>query len=111
MDRGSGRFCATCTAPIESAHRALAESIRYIRDTPLVRWVFAALAVVMLASAVKAPLEPLFILRTLGRRPDALGLVGGAWGVGMVLGSLAAPSHKPYRARATRPRRTADRPD
>jgi MFS family permease len=80
------------TAPVERAHRALGESIRYIRDTPLVRWVFAALAVVMLASAVKAPLEPLFILRTLGRRPDALGLVGGAWGVGMVLGSLAAPA-------------------
>jgi MFS family permease len=46
----------------------------------------------MVASAIKTPLEPLFILRTLGRRPEMLGLVGGAWGVGMVLGSLAAPA-------------------
>jgi MFS family permease len=46
----------------------------------------------MLASAIKTPLEPLFILRTLGRRPEALGLVGGAWGLGMVLGSLGAPA-------------------
>lgn len=79
-------------ARAESPLRALAESLRYIRTTPLVRGIFAALAVIMLASAIKTPLEPLFILRTLGRRPEALGLVGGAWGVGMVLGSLAAPA-------------------
>jgi predicted MFS family arabinose efflux permease len=79
-------------AQAESPLRALAESIRYIRTTPLVRGIFAALAVIMLASAIKTPLEPLFILRTLGRRPEALGLVGGAWGLGMVLGSLAAPA-------------------
>lgn len=79
-------------ARAESPVRALAESIRYIGTTPLVRGIFAALAVIMLASAIKTPLEPLFILRTLGRRPEALGLVGGAWGVGMVLGSLAAPA-------------------
>jgi MFS family permease len=72
--------------------RALAVGFRYIAATPLVRGIFAALGLIMLASAIKTPLEPLFILRTLGRRPEILGLVGGAWGVGMVLGSLAAPA-------------------
>ncbi len=75
-----------------SPGRTLVEGFRYVWDSPLVRWVFAALAVVMLASAIKTPLEPLFILRTLGHKPQALGVVGGAWGVGMVLGSLAAPA-------------------
>jgi len=72
--------------------RALAEGVRYIAATPLVRGVFVGLGLIMLASAFKTPLEPLFILRTLGRKPEALGLVGGAWGVGMVLGPLAAPA-------------------
>ena len=79
-------------ARAESAARTLVEGIRYVFATPLVRWLFAALGLVMLASAIKTPLEPLFILRTLGHRPQALGVVGGAWGVGMVLGSLAAPA-------------------
>jgi MFS family permease len=76
----------------ESVPRALAEGMRYIAATPLVRGIFLALGLIMLASALKAPLEPLFILRTLGLRADALGVVGGAWGVGMVLGSVAAPA-------------------
>jgi predicted MFS family arabinose efflux permease len=71
---------------------ALAEGIRYIAATPLLRGVFIALGMIMLASAIKTPLEPLFILRTLGRKPEMLGLVGGAWGIGMVLGSLSAPA-------------------
>jgi MFS family permease len=78
--------------PTESAVQALRDGYRYIVATPLVRGIFVALGLIMLASALKAPMEPLFILRTLGLRPDALGVVGGAWGVGMVLGSLAAPA-------------------
>jgi MFS family permease len=76
----------------EPVGRALLDGFRYIAASPLVRSVFAALALVMLASAIKTPLEPLFILRTLGHKPQALGVVGGAWGVGMVIGSLAAPA-------------------
>jgi MFS family permease len=41
---------------------------------------------------VRSPLEPLFVLDTLGLRPQALGLLGGAWGLGMVLGAAAAPA-------------------
>jgi MFS family permease len=72
--------------------KALRDGVRYVVDTPWVRGIFIVLAVVMLASAVKSPLEPLFVLRTLARRPRALGLVGAAWGIGMVLGSLSAPT-------------------
>jgi MFS transporter, DHA3 family, macrolide efflux protein len=71
---------------------ALRDGVRYVAETPLVRGIFIVLAIVMLASAVKSPLEPLFVLRTLAERPRALGLVGAAWGIGMVLGSLSAPT-------------------
>jgi MFS family permease len=77
---------------LESPGRALRDGFRYIAGSHLVRAIFVALAMVMLASAIRTPLEPLFILRTLGNRPQALGIVGGAWGLGMVLGSLAAPA-------------------
>jgi MFS family permease len=72
--------------------QALRAGMQYVVRTPLVRWVFVALGLIMLASAIKTPLEPLFILRTLGNEPQALGVVGGVWGVGMVLGSLGAPA-------------------
>lgn len=71
---------------------ALREGVRYMAGTPLVRNVLLVLGVLMIAAALKSPLEPLFILRTLGRRPDALGVVGGAWGTGMVIGSLCTPN-------------------
>ena len=72
--------------------KALGDGVRYVARTAWLRGVFIVLAMVMIASAVKSPLEPLFVLRTLAKRPKALGLVGAAWGVGMVVGSLHAPS-------------------
>jgi MFS family permease len=45
----------------------------------------------MVAAAVRTPLEPLFILKTLTESPAALGLATGAWGLGMVIGSGLAP--------------------
>jgi MFS family permease len=72
--------------------QALAEGFRYSIGTPLVRGVMAVIGVVMVAAAVRTPLEPLFILQTLAERPAALGLAAGAWGVGMVLGSGISPS-------------------
>ena len=70
----------------------LVEGLRYSVGTPLVRGVMVVIGVVMVAAAVRTPLEPLFILRTLAERPAALGLAAGAWGVGMVLGSGIAPT-------------------
>jgi MFS family permease len=78
--------------PSASPVEALTQGLRYIKSTPLVRGVLMVLGMIMLAAAIKTPLEPLFVLRGLGRPVQALGLVGGAWGVGMVLGSLLAPS-------------------
>ena len=76
----------------DAVRQAIAEGFRYSVGTPLVRGVMIVIGVVMVAAAVRTPLEPLFILRTLGEQPAALGLAAGAWGVGMVLGSGIAPT-------------------
>jgi sugar phosphate permease len=44
----------------------------------------------MLGAALRAPLEPLVVLHTLEAPPEALGLVGAAWGIGMLIGSAVA---------------------
>lgn len=69
----------------------LFDGLRYVAKTPLTRWIMIVTAIVMFAAAVKAPLEPLFVLRELHGSPGMLGLVGGVWGIGMVAGSLSAP--------------------
>ncbi len=71
--------------------RDLIVGLRYSWRTPFVRGVFIVTGLVMFGSAMRSPLEPLFVLRGLGGDPEALGLVGGAWGLGMLAGSLAAP--------------------
>jgi MFS family permease len=70
----------------------LVEGARYSVTTPLVRGVLLVTGLVMLGASIRTPLEPLFILDTLGGRASALGLAGGAWGLGMILGSVAAPA-------------------
>ena len=72
-------------------HRALVEGFRYTLSTPLARGVMVVIGLVMVAAAIRTPLEPLFIVRTLAERPAALGLAAGAWGLGMVIGSGVAP--------------------
>lgn len=75
-----------------STRRALVDGIRYAVGKPLVRWALLIIGLVMFAASVRSPLEPLFVVQTLGLRPEALGLIGGVWGLGMVLGSVAAPA-------------------
>jgi MFS family permease len=75
-----------------SAWSDLKEGIRYSLKTPLVRWIFLVTGVVMIGAAIKAPLEPLFVLKTLHQPAGSLGLIGGAWGLGMLFGSASAPS-------------------
>jgi MFS family permease len=75
-----------------SAWTDLKEGIGYSLRTPLVRSIFLVTGVVMIGAAIKAPLEPLFILQTLHQPASSLGLVGGAWGLGMLFGSASAPS-------------------
>jgi hypothetical protein len=72
--------------------RDLLHGIRYSAHHRLVRGVLIVTGLVMFGAALKSSVEPLFILDELGRGPTALGLVGAAWGVGMVLGSVAAPT-------------------
>jgi MFS family permease len=72
--------------------RALREGLAHAMRTPLVRRVVLVMSLVMLATAIRAPLEPLLVLDELGGSPATLGLLGGCWGLGMVLGSLWAPS-------------------
>jgi predicted MFS family arabinose efflux permease len=69
----------------------LLDGLRYVLRTRLVRWIMIVTAIVMFAAAIKAPLEPLFVLRELKGSPEMLGLLGGFWGIGMVAGSLCAP--------------------
>ncbi|HVF74630.1 MAG TPA: MFS transporter [Acidimicrobiales bacterium] len=69
----------------------LREGFRYMGTTPIVRAVIVVMGIVMLAAAVKSPIEPLFVLRVLHARPEMLGFIGGAWGIGMVVGSVLAP--------------------
>ena len=45
----------------------------------------------MLVASIKAPLEPIFILRAIGGNPQDLGFAEAAWGLGMLLGAVAAP--------------------
>jgi MFS family permease len=78
--------------PGSSPWRELVEGVRYSFGNRLVRGVLAITGLVMMGASIKAPLEPLFVLKTLGQVPASLGLVGGAWGLGMMLGSLAAPA-------------------
>src|SRR5436305_4265633 len=74
-----------------SALKDLREGARYAMNTPLVRDLLIVIGLVLVAAASRAPLESLFILNTLNLGPEALGLVLGCWGLGMLLGSLAAP--------------------
>lgn len=76
----------------ESPVRALRDGIQYALVTPLVRGAFIVIAFTMIGSSLRTPLEPLFVMDTLGLKSQALGLVGGAWGLGMLLGSISAPA-------------------
>ena len=72
--------------------RALAEGVRYGVGSPLVRVAIVVIGLVMFASTIRTPLEPIFVVDLLGGGPASLGMIGGAWGLGMVLGSVAAPA-------------------
>jgi MFS family permease len=72
--------------------RDLREGMLHIARSPLTRSLLLVLGLVMLAAAFKAPLEPMFVLETLAERPEALGLVGAAWGLGMLVGAVLTPA-------------------
>jgi len=80
--------------PSEGRHMLadLAEGIRYVVGARLVRGVLVVVSTIMLAAALKAPVEPLLAFEELRAGAGGLGLMTGAWGIGMVAGALAAPA-------------------
>ncbi|MDQ3757462.1 MAG: MFS transporter, partial [Actinomycetota bacterium] len=75
-----------------STVRDLREGLRYAATTPIVRGILLVTGLVMFAAAVRGPLEPLFLLRVLDADIATLGLPAAIWGLGMLLGSSAAPA-------------------
>ena len=75
-----------------SAMRDLREGFRYAATTPVVRGILLVTGLVMFAAAIRGPLEPLFLLRVLDADVATLGLPAAIWGLGMLLGSSAAPA-------------------
>ncbi len=82
------------TSPLED----LKAGARYAARTPLVRGVLVVMGITLMAAAAKTPLETLFVRdvltegATFAVRARVLGMVTTAWGLGMLLGSVAAPS-------------------
>jgi MFS family permease len=76
----------------------LVEGVRYVWRSALVRGVLIVMGLVLVAAAAKTPLETLFVRdvltedATFAERARVLGLVTTAWGLGMLLGSFAAPA-------------------
>jgi MFS family permease len=83
---------APADSSAEAPVRSLVEGLAYSIATPVVRGILIVTGLVMLAVAVRSPLEPIFIIKTLEQSPEALGLVGAAWGLGMLLASPMARS-------------------
>lgn len=86
--RAEQREAASAVSP----RKALAEGFRFAATTPVVRGILLVTGTIMFAAAIRNPLEPLFILRVLHADAGALGLPPAVWGLGMLLGSTAAPA-------------------
>jgi DHA3 family macrolide efflux protein-like MFS transporter len=78
--------------PAESPRQALIEGANFALRTKVVRGILLVTGMVMFAAAIRNPLEPLFIMRVLHGGTSALGLPPAVWGLGMLLGSTAAPA-------------------
>jgi MFS family permease len=89
---GTGR------ATVRAVATDLADGARYVWRSALVRGVLIVMAIVLVAAAAKTPLETLFVRdvltedATFAQRARVLGLVTTSWGLGMLLGSFAAPA-------------------
>ena len=70
----------------------LVEGFRFAVTTPVVRGILLVTGMIMFAAAIRNPLEPLFVLDVLDADAGALGLPPAVWGLGMLLGSTAAPA-------------------
>jgi MFS family permease len=81
-----------------SAWRDLVEGAVFVRTTPVVRSIMVVISLVLLGAASRTPIERVFVRDvlaaggTLGDRALVFGFITTAWGLGMVLGAVAAPA-------------------
>jgi MFS family permease len=75
----------------EMAAATLREGIRYSLSVPLVRSIMLVTGIAAFAAALRMPNEPIFILQAIHGRPEDIGFAEAAWGMGMLIGSAAAP--------------------
>jgi MFS family permease len=66
------------------------EGLRHIARVPSLRTLVVMLMLVVFGAAVRGPVEPSFIVDSLGGTTGAIGALAGLWGLGMVLGSTVA---------------------
>lgn len=69
---------------------AATAGLRHIAEHPPLRGLMLLMAFVVLGAALRAPVEPRFILNHLGGSAGAIGALASLWGFGMVLGSTVA---------------------
>jgi MFS family permease len=79
-------------APVRTASVSaeLRDGLRYARDNLLVRAVTGTTFVINLGIGAFAALDVYFVSENLGANPEWFGLLGGAFGVGAISGSLVA---------------------
>lgn len=70
---------------------AVADGFRHVRSTRIVRAILVVTGIALFASAMRAPMQPAFVFDVLGGDAGILGLVSGAWGAGMLVGSAVVP--------------------
>ncbi len=69
---------------------AATAGLRHITAHPPLHGLVVLMAFVVLGAALRAPVEPRFILESLDGSAGAIGALASLWGLGMVLGSTAA---------------------
>ena len=79
----------TSTGHVVVDRRATA-GLRHIAGNRMLRALIVMMMFVMFGAAVRAPTEPLFILKTLAAGPGGVGMLAAVWGAGMVLASASA---------------------
>ena len=69
---------------------AATAGVRHIARRPPLHGLVVLMVFVVLGAALRAPVEPRFILNRLGGSAGAIGALASLWGLGMVLGSTVA---------------------
>lgn len=77
-------------AAADSRFVAATAGLRHIARRPPLHGLVVLMAFVVLGAALRAPVEPRFVVDDLGGSAGAIGALASLWGLGMVLGSTVA---------------------